>query len=129
MIPRYQGISGVARRAWAKENWTDLASFIRAYLDALSWLYDRHNRAAAYAILVTRVPNMTAELAAETCEVLLAETGGFDRAARLDIDGIKTVLELRSEYPKDPRLKSSIDLAIFACRRQQGNGVFIANIV
>jgi hypothetical protein len=47
---------------------------------------------------MAKVPNMSAELAAATYDVLLAEKGGFDRKARLDPQGIATVLALRSEY-------------------------------
>lgn len=94
----YQGISGVARRQWASENRAELVAFIQGYLDALAWLFDRGNRSEAVAILVGRVPNMTPELAAATCEILLSDDRGFDPAARLNMEGVKTVLSLRSEY-------------------------------
>jgi ABC-type nitrate/sulfonate/bicarbonate transport system substrate-binding protein len=98
VIPHYQGISGAARRAWARENRDALTAFISGYLDALNWLYAPENRAAACALLAERVPNMGPPLAAATCDVLLAEKGGFDRQARLDEQGMRTVLALRSEY-------------------------------
>lgn len=98
VLPHYQGVVGVASRAWAKDNADRLDRFIAGYLLALRWLYQKDNAQAACAILMENVPHMTAELAAATCGLLLAENGGFDPAARLDGDGMKTVLALRSEY-------------------------------
>ena len=98
VFPHYQGIVGAARRSWAMENAETLRNFIRAYLDALAWLFDPAHRRAAELILVERVPNMTPELAAATCEIFLAKQGGFEQEARIDPEGIKQVLELRSEY-------------------------------
>jgi ABC-type nitrate/sulfonate/bicarbonate transport system substrate-binding protein len=104
VLPRYQGIVGAARRAWANANARTLTNFIRGYLDALRWLFDPVNREAAAAILLERVPNMTPELAAATCKIFLAKQGGFEPDARVDVEGIKQVLELRSEYG-EPRKK------------------------
>lgn len=98
VFPRYQGLVGAARRGWAAANGDALVAFIAAYLESLGWLYDRANRAAAAAILVDKVPNMTSALAAATCDVLLAEPGGFERRARFDEEGMKAVLALRSEF-------------------------------
>jgi ABC-type nitrate/sulfonate/bicarbonate transport system substrate-binding protein len=98
VFPRYQGLVGATRRSWAAANGEALVSFIRAHLDSLAWLYDRANKAAACAILVEKVPNMGAELAAATYDILLAETGGFARRAEIDSEGIATVLALRSEF-------------------------------
>ncbi len=98
VLPHYQGVVGVANRGWAKDNADRLDRFIAGYLLALRWLYQKDNAQAACAILMENVPHMTAELAAATRGLLLAENGGFDPAARLDGDGMKTVLALRSEY-------------------------------
>ncbi len=98
VLPHYQGVVGVTNRVWAKDNADRLERFIAGYLVALRWLYQKDNAQAACAILMENVPQMTAELAAATYGLLLAEKGGFDPAARLDSDGMKTVLALRSEY-------------------------------
>jgi ABC-type nitrate/sulfonate/bicarbonate transport system substrate-binding protein len=98
VFPRYQGLVGAARRSWAAANADTLQNFIAAYCESLDWLYDKRNRAAAGAILVEKVPNMTADLAAATCDILLADTGGFEKKARFDETGMKTVLTLRSEF-------------------------------
>jgi ABC-type nitrate/sulfonate/bicarbonate transport system substrate-binding protein len=117
VFPRYQGIVGAARRSWAKQNAETLKRFIRAYLDALTWLFDPGNRNAAAQILVEKVPNMTPELATATCNIFLAEPGGFDPEAKIDVDGMRKVLELRSEYG-EPKKKLTdpgkyIDLSFY----------------
>lgn len=98
VLPHYQGISGAARRSWAKDNPDTLAAFIRGYLDALDWLYASGNKQAACELLAARVQGMSAQLAASTYDILLDRDAGFDRKAALDIKGIETVLKLRSEY-------------------------------
>jgi len=98
VFPRYQGVVGAARRGWAERNSETLVAFIRAYLDALDWLFQPANRAAAAALLVEKMPNMSPDLASTTCDIFLAGEGGFDPLARLDVEGVKTVLALRSEY-------------------------------
>jgi ABC-type nitrate/sulfonate/bicarbonate transport system substrate-binding protein len=98
VLPHYQGISGAARRGWAKDNADTLTAFIRGYLEALDWLYASGNKQAACELLVAKVPGMSAALASSTYDVLLDRNAGFDRKAALNIEGIETVLRLRSEY-------------------------------
>jgi ABC-type nitrate/sulfonate/bicarbonate transport system substrate-binding protein len=106
VLPHYQGISGAARRSWAKDNAGMLTAFIRGYLDALDWLYASGNKQAACELLAAKVPGMSAQLAASTYDVLLNPTAGFDRKAALDIKGIETVLALRSEYGRPAKTLS-----------------------
>ncbi len=109
VLPHYQGISGAARRSWAKDNPNTLAAFIRAYLDALDWLYAKDNKQAACELLAVKVPGMSPRLASSTYDILLDRRAGFDPKAALDIKGIEAVLKLRSEYGRpaknltDPR--------------------------
>jgi ABC-type nitrate/sulfonate/bicarbonate transport system substrate-binding protein len=98
VLPHYQGVTGVACRGWAEANSDSLERFIAGYLLALRWLYAKDNMQEACAIHMEKMPGMTAELAAATYGLLLAEIGGFEPMAQLDIDGMKTVLALRSEY-------------------------------
>lgn len=97
-LGRYQGLVGAARRSWAKENEAAVIGYIRAYVAALDWLYDPANKAEAIALLRKNLPNMSEELAAKSYDILLDPKTGFTRRAELDVDGVKTVLGLRSEY-------------------------------
>lgn len=104
VFPQYQGLVGVASRAWAGANGDTLERFIAGYLEALRWLFAAENRKAAETILVQNVPAMTADLAAAATAIFLAEHGGFDPVARLDREGMKAVLALRSEYGQPRKL-------------------------
>lgn len=121
VFPRYQGIVGATRRTWAKENPETLKNFIRAYLDALAWLFTPANRNAAAQILVEKVPNMTPELAAATCAIFLGKSG-FEPEAKLDMEGFRKVLELRSEYGKPQKTLTDpakyIDLSYYEAARK-----------
>ena len=78
VLPHYQGISGAARRSWAKDNSDTLAAFIRGYLNALDWLYANDNKQAACELLAVKVPGMSPRLALSTYDVLLDRSAGFD---------------------------------------------------
>ena len=98
ILPHYQGVVGAARRGWAAENADALVGFIRGYIEALAWLYDRSNREAACDLLQAKMPALAPALVQATYGILLADKGGFAPKAELDPDGMKTVLALRSEY-------------------------------
>ncbi len=94
----YQGSVGAARRSWARANEAALIGYMRGYRQALDWLCDPGNRAVAEALLVAHIRDMTPALAAESCDLLLAPAGGLFRDLALDLDGIRTVLALRSKF-------------------------------
>jgi hypothetical protein len=76
----------------------DLVGYIRAYVDALDWLFDPANKLEALAVFRKNLPNISEDLANKSYEIMLHPTKGFTRRAELDVEGVKTVLELRSEY-------------------------------
>jgi ABC-type nitrate/sulfonate/bicarbonate transport system substrate-binding protein len=102
VLGHYQASVGAARRDWARNNEAALAGYIRAYMDAVAWLRNPANEAQAVAILSKNMPGMTEPMAAQAYEVLLNSDNGLDPRAQLDIEGIETVLALRSEYA-EPR--------------------------
>lgn len=94
----YQGTVGTARRSWAAGHEQELIGFLRAYRAGVDWLYDRANRDLVEAMLVAHIRDMTPALAKQSYDLLLAEQGGITRDIALDMDGIRTVLQLRSRY-------------------------------
>jgi ABC-type nitrate/sulfonate/bicarbonate transport system substrate-binding protein len=94
----YEGTVGAARRSWAASHEKELLGFMRAYRAGVDWLYDRANREIVEALLVANLRDMTPALAKRAYDVLLADKGGITRDVSLDMDGIRTVLELRSKY-------------------------------
>ena len=94
----YQGTVGLARRSWAREHEAAMIGFLRAYRAGTDWLYDRANREIVEALLVANIRDMTPALAKRSYELLLADKGGMTRDVALDMEGIRTVLQLRSKY-------------------------------
>lgn len=92
----YQGVVAASRRSWASRNEPALAGFVRGYRAGVSFLYANHDIAGQ--LLVAKVRNMTPELAKQTLGILLDERSGFFRDLRLDPEGMKTVLALRSKF-------------------------------
>ena len=74
-----------------------LVEFIRGFLRGLAFLNDEGNRGDCIDILVKYTKNLTPEAAQGQIRGLLGKNGFSDRAA-LDMEGVKTVLELRSAY-------------------------------
>jgi len=98
LLGRYQGRTGFAQRAWIKNNEAAVIGFMRSYRDAMNWLYDRNNRAAAAELLMSHDVSVTPELARLSLDILLDDKGGFWRDVALDLEGIRTVLALRTRF-------------------------------
>ena len=117
LLPRYQGISGTARRSWARANKDVVVRFIQAYLEALDWLYRSDNCADARDLLLKQVPALGQEIAQATCDILLDAGQGFHPQARIDDEGAATVLRLRTEYAQPQRFlvkpEKYIDLSYY----------------
>jgi ABC-type nitrate/sulfonate/bicarbonate transport system substrate-binding protein len=94
----YEGTVGAARRSWANAHEPALLGFIRGYRAGVDWIYDRGNRELVEALLVANIRDMTPPLAKQSYDLLVADKGGVTRDIALDIDGIRTVLVLRSKY-------------------------------
>ncbi|TMH76334.1 MAG: ABC transporter substrate-binding protein [Betaproteobacteria bacterium] len=96
----YQASIGVARRAWAAKNGDQLVAFIRSYVAAMDWLQQPANKDEAVAIYMKHIPNAPGPAAQKAYEIMFAEKEGFQKKAKLDIEGCRTVLKLRSEFAK-----------------------------
>jgi ABC-type nitrate/sulfonate/bicarbonate transport system substrate-binding protein len=98
VLPPYQGNVGATRRSWAAANGATLVAYIQSYVAAIDWLYKPAHRAQATAILCRHVPSMNPALAETTYDLLLHPDWGIQRRAKIDLDGVRTVLALRSRY-------------------------------
>ena len=94
----YEGTVGAARRSWAKANEPALLGFMRGYRAGVDWIYERANRDIVEALLLANVRDMTPALAKKSYELLVADKSGVTRDVALDIEGIRTVLQLRSKF-------------------------------
>jgi len=96
----YQGNVGAARRSWANANEKTVVGYIRAYRDAIDWLYQPENHNDAIAILRRNLPQMSEDVARASYDELLHPKFGFYRNGDIDQAGLACVLALRSRYGK-----------------------------
>jgi ABC-type nitrate/sulfonate/bicarbonate transport system substrate-binding protein len=93
----YQGLCGATRREWAASNPRIVEAYIRGYIAGVDLLRDARHKDYACALLRKHLPQMSDEVAAQTHAVMTGATG-FTPNAELDVDGVRRVLALRSEY-------------------------------
>jgi ABC-type nitrate/sulfonate/bicarbonate transport system substrate-binding protein len=102
-LGHYQGMSGAARAAWARDNRETVVGFIRAFLRAVAWIYDPANREAAFGIFHRNTPGARENAADVAHRVMFGAPNGFLRDGAVDLDGIRSVLDIRSKYGKPKR--------------------------
>ncbi len=98
VLGAYQGLVGGARKSWADANRDAVVGYIRAFSEAVDWLYDPRNKDEAVAIFRKNLPNVPEQGAQAAYGVLLSPVGGFQKKAQIDLEGVRTVLQLRSKY-------------------------------
>ena len=98
VLGRYQGLVGGARKGWADANRDAVIGYIRAWSDAVDWLYDPANRDEALAVFTQNLPGVEPAAAQAAYRLFLSPEEGFQKQARIDLEGVRTVLELRSKY-------------------------------
>ena len=95
-IPRYQGSCGVATRRWAADNADALTAYKRAYQESLTWTIDPINRDSGIAELATEF-TLAPALAHQTFDAITDPRTGLYADARIDMGGLRAVLDLRIE--------------------------------
>jgi ABC-type nitrate/sulfonate/bicarbonate transport system substrate-binding protein len=95
-IGAYQGISGVARRAWLIANRATAIAYVRAYRAALT--YVAQNRAEAIALFLKHNDGLSQKAAAQSYEAAFRKGIGFRRDAAINLKGMQTIMELRAKY-------------------------------
>jgi len=105
-LGRYQGSAGIVRRKWAAANEARVVGFIRAYVAGYDWIADPANRDEAMALLRKNIKGLTPELEQASYSALLDPSTGLQRRAALDVDGLRTVLALRSDYVQPRKILS-----------------------
>jgi ABC-type nitrate/sulfonate/bicarbonate transport system substrate-binding protein len=91
VLGAYQGLVGGARKAWADANRGAVVGYTRAFVQAV-------DKAEAIAIFRKNLPQMNEQAALTSYAVLLSPTDGFQKKAQIDLQGVRTVLQLRSKY-------------------------------
>ena len=103
LLGSYQGRCAFGQRAWLARNERAVIGFIRAYRDAMDWIFSPANRGEAEALLMEHDRGMTPALARRTYELFVNPQAGLFRDLALDMEGISVVLDLRSRFGRRER--------------------------
>jgi ABC-type nitrate/sulfonate/bicarbonate transport system substrate-binding protein len=95
-VEQYARGLGATRREWAEANEELLVRFIRAMIRATDWVMDPRNKGEAIKLLLPENKNSLAA-ANETYEESVSPKFGITPRIRVDLEGIRTALELREK--------------------------------
>ncbi|HXX82550.1 MAG TPA: ABC transporter substrate-binding protein [Casimicrobiaceae bacterium] len=98
LLGAYQGRAAFGMRGWIRDNEAAVIGFMRALREAMDWIYDPQNREVCEALLLANDRDMTPALAKKTYDMFVDKKGGLYRDLRIDMEGFKVVLALRSKY-------------------------------
>jgi ABC-type nitrate/sulfonate/bicarbonate transport system substrate-binding protein len=93
-VKHYARGLGAARREWADANEDLVVRFNRAMIRATDWLQDAKNKDEAVQLLLGETKNNKAR-AESMYNLTLSPTMGLTPRSRIDLEGIRTVIELR----------------------------------
>jgi ABC-type nitrate/sulfonate/bicarbonate transport system substrate-binding protein len=103
VVGRYQGQVGAARRSWAVAHPSLVRGFARAFLDAVTWLYDEGNRAEANAIFRANVRGADDAAADTARKVLFNDVNGMPADGHIDAEAVANVIALRAKFGSPPK--------------------------
>jgi ABC-type nitrate/sulfonate/bicarbonate transport system substrate-binding protein len=111
-VKHYARGLGATRREWANANEELLVRFIRAMVRATDWVMDPRNKAEVIKLLLPENKNSQAR-AEEMYEESVSPRFGFTPRGRIDMEGIRTVLQLRETAglmkPPVPKAEKYVD--------------------
>jgi ABC-type nitrate/sulfonate/bicarbonate transport system substrate-binding protein len=96
LIGAYQGSAFIVRRSWAKDNEKTVTAFIRAMAAAADYVFE--NKAGAIEVLKARIKGLSDADAESMYKGLTSGKGGLNGGARINIEGVKMLLDLRNDY-------------------------------
>jgi len=103
VLGAYQGRTAFAMRGWIRDNEAAAIGFMRAMREATDWIFDPKNREICEAILLANDRDMTPALAKKTYDLFTDGKRGLYRDLKVDMEGLKVVLALRSKYGEPKR--------------------------
>jgi len=93
-VKHYARGLGATRREWANANEDLVVRFNRAMIRATDWLQDTKNKNEAVQLLLGETKNNKAR-AESLYNITLSPTMGLTPRSRIDMEGIRTIIELR----------------------------------
>lgn len=120
-LGEYQGLVAGVRGSWARDNRQAVVGYIRAWRDALDWLYDPRNKDAALDIFIKNVNGATRQSAETSYAVLLDPKSGFTRDAAINVKGVQTAVQLREKYGRPAKKLQPVDSYIDTSYHQEAS--------
>jgi NitT/TauT family transport system substrate-binding protein len=110
----YQADGIWVMRDWAASHSDTLVKYIEAIIEGLRWASKPENKAEAAAI-VGKTLKVAPDVAEKSVEGAVGPRGGLDKDARVNMEGFKKLLSLRSEMTGGPELKPEkyLDLSYY----------------
>ena len=102
-LKNYQGLVAGVRQSWANQNRKAVVGYIKAYVEAVDWLYEPANRDAAIAIFLKNLPQAGQPTAETAYRVLLNPNEGFQKKGQIDLEGVRTALQLRTKWSESKK--------------------------
>lgn len=109
---RYPGQMFGAMRGWANAHPEAMRGFIKGYLAAQEWVLDDANTEEVKEILARQMPQMKPQALGPALAKLRAPETGLVPNGKIDREGLKTVLELRSQYAPQGKQLTDIETYI-----------------
>ncbi len=103
-IGAYQGSAFVVRRAYGQAHEKEVVAFLRAVIAASDYVFA--DKAGAIAVMRARIKGLSEEDAATIYQDLTTSRGGLNRRAKMNMDGVKTLLALRNELSGGKKIGS-----------------------
>jgi ABC-type nitrate/sulfonate/bicarbonate transport system substrate-binding protein len=111
-VTHYARGLGATRREWANANEALMVRFIRAMIKSTDWVMDANNKEEAIKLLLADNKNNRAR-AEEAYEESVSSRFGFTPRSRIDMEGIRTIIELRETAglmkPPVPKAEKYVD--------------------
>jgi ABC-type nitrate/sulfonate/bicarbonate transport system substrate-binding protein len=97
-FPVYQGGIVAARQSWLNDHSDLTRLFIKGYLQGLDWTLSPANKAAAAVLLRQEMPEIQVPVVDAVMNSLLSPRSGLTPKGAVILEGMKTVLQLRTQY-------------------------------
>lgn len=115
IIGAYQGSAFITRRTYAKEHETNIVAFLRAIISATDDVFA--DKAGAVKVLRARIKDLSEDDASAIYDQMTAGKGGLNRRAKMNMDGVKTLIALRNELSGAKKIESDpgkyVDLSYY----------------
>jgi ABC-type nitrate/sulfonate/bicarbonate transport system substrate-binding protein len=108
-FPVYQGGIVAARQSWLNDHSDLTRLFIKGYLQGLDWTLNPANKAAAAVLLRQEMPEIQAPVVDAVMNSLLSPRSGLTPKGAVILEGMKTVLQLRTQYGSGKMLLTEVN--------------------